>query len=127
MLSIWLTRDYHTVLLYKMSLLIRRCKFDSYWRYLKLVNRIKLHELRAWSFTNLTCRNVCNAHANPSILDDGIAKRFLDHLANEYKNRSWKNNNLIDFIDLNASGDLLSERMQLIENIQNLHNLGKQI
>jgi len=74
----------------------------------------------------LTWRNVCDTHASPSILDDGRAKRFLDYLANEYKNRSWENNNLIDFIDLNASGDLLSERMQLIKNIQNLHDLGKQ-
>lgn len=109
-----------------MSLLIRRCKFDSYWRYPKLVNRIKLGELHAWSFTNLTWRNFCNAHAGPNILDDGRTRRFLDYLANEYKNKSWENNNLIDFIDLNASGDLLSERVQLIENIRNLYDLGKQ-
>lgn len=57
-------------------------------------------------------------------MDDRI-KKFLNYLANEYKNKSWKNNNFIEFVDLNASGDLLSERVQLIENIQNLHDLGR--
>lgn len=121
------SRQCGTVLLHtrKMSLLIRRCKLNSYWRYQKLVNRTKLHELHAWSLTNLiwTSRNFCNVHARPNILDDRI-KQFLDYLANEYKNKSWKNNNFIKFVDLNA-GDLLSERVQLIENIQNLHDLGR--
>ncbi|TGZ51969.1 peptide chain release factor 1-like, mitochondrial [Temnothorax longispinosus] len=111
----------------RMSLLIRRCKFDNYWRYPKLVNRIKFHELHAWSLTNLiwSSRNFCNAQAKPNILDDRT-KKFLDYLANEYKNKSLRNNNLIDFVDLNASGGLLSKRVQLIENIQSLHDLGQQ-
>ncbi|XP_011876390.1 PREDICTED: peptide chain release factor 1-like, mitochondrial isoform X1 [Vollenhovia emeryi] len=111
-----------------MSLLMRRCKFDGYWRYPKLVNRIKFHELRVSSSTNnliWTWRNFSNAHAAPSVLDDRT-KKFLNYLANEYKNNSWKNNHLIDFVDLNASGDLLSERLQLVKDIQNLHDLGQQ-
>ncbi|XP_011166852.1 peptide chain release factor 1-like, mitochondrial [Solenopsis invicta] len=110
-----------------MSLLIRRCKFDNYWRYPKLVNRIKLDELHARSLTNLisTLRHFCNARAKPNILDDKT-KKFLDYLANEYKNNSWKNNNFVNFMDFNAFDGLLSERVQLIENIQNLHDLGQQ-
>jgi len=81
--------------------------------------------LHAWSLTNLiwTSRNFCNVHAGPNILKD-TTKKFLDYLANEYKNKSWKNN-MIDFIDLNAFGDLLSKRVQLVENIQNLYDLGR--
>ncbi|KAG5328072.1 RF1ML factor, partial [Acromyrmex charruanus] len=108
-----------------MSLLVRRCKFDSCW-YSTLVNRLKLHELHAWSLTNLiwTSSRFCNAHAKPNIFDDKT-KKFLDYLTNEYRNKSWQRNNFIDFIDLNASGSLFNERVQLMENIQNLHNLGK--
>lgn len=107
-----------------MSMLIRRCQFDNYWQYSKLVNRTKFHELHAWSLTNLfwTSRNFCNARLN--ILNDRT-KKFLDYLANEYKNKSLESNNFIEFIDLNASSSLLSERVQLIENIQNLHDLGR--
>lgn len=57
---------------------------------------------------------------------DDRTKKFLDYLANEYKNKSLESNNFVKFIDLNASSSLLSERVQLIENIQNLHDLGKQ-
>jgi len=57
---------------------------------------------------------------------DDRTKKFLDYLANEYKNKSLENNNFIEFIDLNASSSLLSERVQLIENIQNLHDLEQQ-
>ncbi|XP_012533154.1 peptide chain release factor 1-like, mitochondrial [Monomorium pharaonis] len=107
----------------RMSLLIRRCKFDSYWRYSKLVNRIESQE---HTLTNQIwiSRNFCNIHAKPNVLDK--TKRFLDYLANEYKNKSWKNNNFFDFIDFNASDSLLSKRVQLMENIQNLHDLGQQ-
>lgn len=110
-----------------MSLLIRRCKFKNYWQYPKLINLIKLDELHTWSLTSLiwTSRHFCNAHARSNILEKRT-KKFLDYLANEYKNKSWRKNNLTDFIDLNASGVLLSERVQLIENIQNLHDLGQQ-
>ncbi|KYM97594.1 Peptide chain release factor 1-like, mitochondrial [Cyphomyrmex costatus] len=106
-----------------MSLLVRRCKF---W-YPTLVNKLKLHKLHAWSLTNLiwTSRSFCNAHAKPSILDDR-AKKFLDYLMNEYRNKSWQSNNFIDFVDLNASSNLFNERVQLVENIQNLDDLGQQ-
>ncbi|KYQ53951.1 Peptide chain release factor 1-like, mitochondrial [Trachymyrmex zeteki] len=111
----------------KMSLLVRRCKFDSYW-YSTFVNRLKLHKLHAWSLTNLiwTSTSFCNAHAKPNILDDRT-KKFLDYLTNEYRNKSWQSNNFIDFIDLNASGSLFNERVQLVENIQNLHDLGQDV
>ncbi|KYN19718.1 PREDICTED: peptide chain release factor 1-like, mitochondrial [Trachymyrmex cornetzi] len=109
-----------------MSLLVRRCKFDSCW-YSTLVNRLKLHELHAWSLTNLiwTLRSFCNARAKPNILDDKT-KKFLDYLTNEYRNKSWQSNNFVDFVDLNASGSLFNKRVQLMENIQNLHDLGQQ-
>lgn len=86
---------------------------------------MKLHELHA-SLTNLiwTSRNFCNARAKSNVLDDRT-KKFLNYLANEYKNKSWKNNNFVEFIDFNAFGGLLSERVQLVENIQNLHDLGR--
>lgn len=107
-----------------MSVLIRGCKFDGCWRYPKLADRMRFHGLRARSLANLlrTSRNFCSARPNVS---DDRTRRFLDYLANEYKNKSWRNNSLIDFVDLNASGGLLSERVQLVENIQNLHDLGK--
>lgn len=106
----------------EMFLLIRRCKFDGHWRYLKLVGRMRFHELHARSLTNLFWRNFCSA--KPNTLDNRT-RRFLDYLANEYKNKSWRSNSFVDF-DLNASGGLLSERAQLVENIQNLQDLGKQ-
>lgn len=56
---------------------------------------------------------------------DDRTRRFLDYLANEYKNKTRRSNSFLDFVDLNASGGLLSERVQLVENIQNLHDLGK--
>ncbi|XP_018357174.1 PREDICTED: peptide chain release factor 1-like, mitochondrial isoform X2 [Trachymyrmex septentrionalis] len=74
----------------RMSLLVRRCKFDSCW-YSTLVNRLKLNELPTWSLTNLiwTSRSFCNAHAKLKILDDKT-KKFLDYLMNEYRNKSWQ-------------------------------------
>ncbi|KAL0134725.1 hypothetical protein PUN28_001480 [Cardiocondyla obscurior] len=110
-----------------MSLLIRRCKFDSYWRYLKLVNRIQCHELHARSLTNFVfaLRTFCNTHVRLNIVGNET-KKFLDYLTNEYKNQSWRDNNFINFINLNSSCDLLKERIQLVENIQNLHELGQQ-
>ncbi|KAL6263731.1 hypothetical protein P5V15_003817 [Pogonomyrmex californicus] len=110
-----------------MSLLIRRYKLDSLLRYVKFVNSIKLHELYVLPLTNLILisRNFCNTHAKSNISNQST-KKFLDYLANEYKNKSWENKNLTEFIDLKSSGNLLNERLQLIDNIQNLHDLVQQ-
>lgn len=86
----------------------------------------KVRELRASSLINLKIfRNFCNVHANPNISDDRI-RRCLDYLAEEYKNEFHRNNNLLEIIDLNASGNLLRDRTLLVENIQSLQDLAKQ-
>lgn len=108
-----------------MSLLIRRCRFDNYWQYMKLRNLVKIRELHVSSLINLEfVRNFCNSHVSPNILDDKI-RRCLDYVTKEYKNKSWKNNNFFEFIDLRTFGGLLDERVHLVENIQNLQDLGK--
>ncbi|XP_050455366.1 peptide chain release factor 1-like, mitochondrial [Cataglyphis hispanica] len=109
-----------------MSLLIRRCGFNNYWRYMKLINPVKIRELHISSLINpRSVRNLCNLHVSPNILDDRI-RRCLDYVANQYKNKSLKNNNFFEFIDLNTIDGLLNERIQLVENIQNLQDLAKQ-
>lgn len=106
-----------------MSLLIRRCGFDNYWRYMKLINPVKIRELHI-SLINLRyVRNLCNLHVSSNILDNRI-RRCLDYVANQYKNKSWENN-FFEFIDLNTIDGLLNERVQLVENIQNLQDLGE--
>ncbi|XP_070172503.1 peptide chain release factor 1-like, mitochondrial [Polyergus mexicanus] len=107
-----------------MSLLIRRCGFDNYRRYMKLINPVKIRELHI-SLINLgSVRNLCNLHVSSNILDNRI-RRCLDYVANQYKNKSWENN-YFEFIDLNTIDGLLNERVQLVENIQNLQDLAKQ-
>ncbi|XP_072767555.1 peptide chain release factor 1-like, mitochondrial [Anoplolepis gracilipes] len=111
----------------RMSLLIRKCGFDNYWRYMKLVNPKKIREIYfVSSLINLrSVRNLCNSHVSPNILDDRIRK-CLDYITNKYKNKSWENNNFFKFIDLNNFDGLLSERLHFVENIQNLQDLAKQ-
>lgn len=114
--------------IYRMSLLIRRCRLDNYWRCTKLVKRTAFgYELRASSHLNLktSARHLCDARANSNVLDDKIRK-CLDYLADEYKSEIWKNDSLLELIDLNAIGGLLNERTKLVENIQNLQDLGRQ-
>jgi len=107
-----------------MSLLIRKCIFDNYWQYSKFVKLTNIYELRKSPLINLiTLKSLCNTHANPNILNDRIRK-CLDYLTNEYKKESWQNNKNFDFIDFNTSC-LLNERMQFIENLQSLRDLGK--
>jgi len=108
----------------KMSLLIRKCIFDNYWQYSKFVKCTNIYELRILPLINLiTLKNMCNTHTNPNILNDRIRK-CLDYLTNEYKKESWQKNKNFDFIDFNTSS-LLNERMQFIENLQSLRDLGK--
>jgi hypothetical protein len=108
----------------EMSLLIRKCIFDNYWQYSKFVKLTNIYELRKSPLINLiTLKSLCNTHANPNILNDRIRK-CLDYLTNEYKKESWQNNKNFDFIDFNTSC-LLNERMQFIENLQSLRDLGK--
>lgn len=60
----------------------------------------------------------------PNISDDRIRK-CLDYLVKEYKNEFRENSDLLEFINLNVSGNLLNDRVRLLENIQNLQDLGK--
>lgn len=69
-------------------------------------------------------RNLCHMQASSSILDDTVRK-CLDYLVNEYKNETLRDKELLEFIDLNTTSKLLNKRIQLIENIQNLQDLGK--
>lgn len=109
-----------------MSLLIRRCRFDNYWQYMKLRNIVKIRELYVSSLINLEfVRNFCNSHVNSDILGDKIRK-CLDYVTKEYKNKSRKNNNFFEFIDLRMFSGLLDERVHLVENIRNLQDLAKQ-
>lgn len=92
---------------------------------MKLINPVKIRELRISSLINLrSVRNLCNLHVSPNILDDRI-RRCLDYVANQYKNKSLENNSFFEFIDLNTIDGLLNERVQLVENIQNLQDLGE--
>lgn len=106
-----------------MSLLIRKCRFNEYWKCRDFVNLSRIHELHASSATriiNLT-RHLCST--GPQILNDKV-RRCLDYLGNEYKSGSWENINDLGLIDLSASSNLLSKRVQLVENIQDLQELG---
>lgn len=104
----------------RMSLLIRKWVLDNYWQYNKFVKSTKICVLRQ---TNLgaALRDMCNAHG--SILNDRV-RRCLDYLANEYKSESLQSNKTFDFINFHASC-LLNERVQLIENIESLRDLGE--
>lgn len=110
-----------------MSWLIQRCKFDYYRRYAMLVKSTKTGKSRVPSHVNLNggiSRCLYNA-SSMSILDDKT-KRCLDYIADEYKNETWMNNDLLDFIDWNVAGGLLTERIKLVDNIRNLQDLAKQ-
>ncbi|GAB1860299.1 Peptide chain release factor 1-like, mitochondrial [Camponotus japonicus] len=108
-----------------MSLLIRRCRFDNYWRCMKLRNLAKIRELHVSSLINLgPVRNFCDSHASPNILEDKI-RSCLDYVTKKYKNEASKNT-FFEFIDLKTVGGLLDDRAHLVENIQNLQDLAKQ-
>lgn len=111
--------------IYRMSLLIRQCKFNNYWRHTKFTNLRKIRELCVSSSNNLNIsKHSCNIHATPDVPNDKI-KRCLDYITNEYKNNTKISSILLDFIDLNTTSNLLKERIQLIENINSLQDLGK--
>lgn len=74
-------------------------------------------------FNSKVIRNLCNTYVSPNNLDNRI-RRCLDYLANEYKNETLKDN-LLEFVNLNTTSGLLNKRIQLVENIQNLQDLGK--
>jgi len=83
-----------------------------------------MYELCTLPLTNLIIlKSLCNAHANPNILNDRIRK-CLDYLTNEFKKETWQNNKNFDFIDFNACS-LLNERIEFMENLQGLRDLGK--
>ncbi|XP_020297012.1 peptide chain release factor 1-like, mitochondrial [Pseudomyrmex gracilis] len=109
-----------------MSLLIRKCRFNKYWKCGDFVNLSRIHELHVSSATRLKLtRHLCGTHASPQILNDKV-RRCLDYLGNEYKSGSWENINDLGLIDLSASSNLLSKRVQLVENIRDLQELAKE-
>ncbi|XP_014480103.1 PREDICTED: peptide chain release factor 1-like, mitochondrial [Dinoponera quadriceps] len=106
-----------------MSLLIRKCGFTNYRWYTKLV---KTRELCfPMLFHQKVARNLSSMHVSPKQLDNRIRK-CLDYLVNEYKNETLRDNSLLQLIDLNTTSGLLNKRIQLLENIENLHDLVKQ-
>jgi len=56
-------------------------------------------------------------------LEDKI-RRCLDYVTKKYKNEASKST-FFEFIDLKTVGGLLDDRAHLVENIQNLQDLGE--
>lgn len=105
-----------------MSILIRKCRFADYRWYTKLM---KKRELCFPTLSNQkVMRNLCSAHLSQNNLHDRI-RRYLDYLVNQYKNKTLKDKSLLEIIDLINTNGLLNKRIQLVENIQNLQDLGK--
>ncbi|XP_043503025.1 peptide chain release factor 1-like, mitochondrial [Polistes fuscatus] len=73
----------------------------------------------------LLSSNALPSRLNLPISDNSIRK-YLDYLSDVYKSNRWKENNLFQMIDVRSMSDILNERINIIENIQNLQELGKE-
>ncbi|KAI4487597.1 hypothetical protein M0804_005746 [Polistes exclamans] len=73
----------------------------------------------------LLSSNALPLRLNLPISNNSIRK-YLDYLSDVYKSNRWKENNLFQIIDVRSMSDILNERINIIENIKNLQELGKE-
>ncbi|KAL2728748.1 hypothetical protein V1478_006380 [Vespula squamosa] len=97
--------------------------YDTLQRCSSLINLNILHNLKG--LVRFMSNNVFASRLNLPLSDSSIRK-YLDYLSDAYQSNQWEENNFSKMINIRSITDMLEERINIMENVKYLQELGKE-